>query len=170
MSAPDYLVTDLGEWDDLDSFTCGTPALDVWLHETARRAQKAGTVRVRLLRSCDAGQLVGYYAVCPTEVLREELALSSKVRAASSRVPGFMLAKLAISAEVQGRGLGRDLLVDALEHICEASDLVGGRIVVVDPVDDRAANFYARYGFSSIVGSTRMYLLVPDAKASLGLA
>ncbi len=169
MSGPQHVLSDLGEWDGLESFTCGVADLDAWLHESAKRAQKAGTVRVKILRAVGDHVPVGYYAICPTEVRREELALSSKVRGAMSRVPGFMLAKLAVASAVQGAGLGRDLLVDALEHICEASQLVGGRIVVVDPIDDRAASFYARHGFTRVEGSPRMFMLVHDARRSLGL-
>ncbi|WP_448630506.1 GNAT family N-acetyltransferase [Cellulomonas soli] len=169
--APEYLVREPDDYSSgFDTFTCGDPTLDAWLHDSALRAHEAGSTRVRLLWHLDSASLVGYYAICPTEVRRAELPLSSKVRAAMSAVPGFMLAKLAIASHAQGRGLGRDLLLDALEHICDASDLAGGRIIVVDPIDDGATAFYARSGFRAVDGHTRMYLLVQDAKASLALA
>lgn len=170
MSAPEFLIREPHEYPDgLDTFTCGNAALDAWLRDTAQRAHKAGSVRVRLLWSLETYQLAGYYAVCPTEVRRDELPLSSKVRGGSSTVAGFMLAKLAIATDAQGHGLGRDLLVDALEHICEAAELAGGRIVVVDPIDESAAAFYGKYGFQRVRDHTRMIMLVQDARRSLGL-
>lgn len=170
MTAPEHLISEPHDDWGLDSFTCGNQMLDTWLRDTAWRAHKAGSARVRLLwRIHDRGGLLGYYAICPTEVRRDEFPLSSRVRAAASTVPGFMLAKFAIAADQQGQGLGRDLLIDALQHICEAAELAGGRIIVVDPIDDRATSFYAKYGFESVEGHSRMYMLIQDARISLGL-
>ncbi|MBO9555854.1 GNAT family N-acetyltransferase [Cellulomonas sp.] len=168
MSAPELVAFALDEWADVDAFTCGNPTLDAWLQDSAKRMQKAGTVRVTLVRRADDSALVGYYAICPTEVRRDEYVLSSRVRAAVSVVPGFMLAKLAVASAAQGAGLGRDLLVDALGTICDAAEMAGGRIVVVDPIDERAAGFYSKYGFTTIGGSGRMYMLIQDARRSLG--
>ncbi len=170
MSAPEFLIREPHEYDaGLESFSCGNAALDTWLSETAARAHKSGSSRVRLLWDLSSYGLVGYYAVCPTEVRRDELPLSSKVRGGVSTVPGFMLAKLAIATVAQGRGLGRDLLVDALEHICDAAELAGGRIIVVDPIDELAAAFYEKYGFRRVGSHTRMFMLVQDARRSLSL-
>lgn len=154
--------------EGIDLFSCGNAALDTWLSTTAARAHRSGFVRVRLLWDRESRALVGYYAVCPTEIRRDELPLSSRVRGGVSTVPGFMLAKLAIATESQGRGLGRDLLVHALEHLCDAAELAGGRIIVVDPIDDAAAAFYAKYGFQRVDDHTRMFLLVQDARRSIG--
>lgn len=169
MSAPQYVLRELAESDQTESFTCGNEALDRWLRETAARAHRAGSVRVRLLWERDSERLVGYSAICPTEIRRADLPLSSRVRGGASTVSGFMLAKLAVAADAQGQGLGRDLLVDALERICAAAASVGGRIVVVDPIDSAATSFYGKYGFTAITDHTRMFLLVQDARHSLGL-
>lgn len=167
---PEYVVREPDDYaSGFDSFRCGNPTLDTWLSESAHRAHKAGSMRVRLLWHVERYSLAGYYAICPTEIRRDELPLSSRVRAAMSTVPGFMLAKLAVASHAQGQGLGRDLLLDALEQMCDASELAGGRIIVVDPIDETAAAFYARYGFQTVQDHTRMYLLVQDARTSLGL-
>lgn len=168
MTVPECRIREPHEDDTgLGSFSCGNAALDTWLSDTAARAHKSGSTRVRLLWDLHSSGLVGYYAVCPTEVRRDELPLSSKVRGGASIVPGFMLAKLAIATAVQGQGLGRDLLVDALEHICDAAELAGGRIIVVDPIDEPAAAFYEKYGFRRVGEHTRMFMLIQDARRSL---
>lgn len=170
MSAPEFLIREPHEYDPgLESFSCGNAALDTWLSETAARAHKSGSSRVRLLWDLNSYELVGYYAVCPTEVRRDELPLSSKVRGGASTVPGFMLAKLAIATAAQRQGLGRDLLIDALEHICDAAELAGGRIIVVDPIDEPAAAFYQKYGFRRVGEHTRMFMLVQDVRRSLSM-
>jgi predicted N-acetyltransferase YhbS len=110
---------------------------------------------------------VGYYSICPTEIRRD--GLTRRWHGGVTTVPGFMLARLALDARVHGHGLGTQILLDALETICDASALAGGRVVVVDPASDHAASFYGRYGFETVNGSTRMFLLVDDARAALGL-
>lgn len=58
-----------------------------------------------------------------------------------------LLAKLALDRSMQGEGLGSELLVVALETIVEAARRVGGKVVVVDAIDDEAAAFYERHDF-----------------------
>jgi ribosomal protein S18 acetylase RimI-like enzyme len=58
-----------------------------------------------------------------------------------------LLAKLALDRSVQGQGLGSELLVVALETIVEAARRVGGKVMVVDAIDEAAAAFYERHDF-----------------------
>jgi len=62
-------------------------------------------------------------------------------------IPVALLARLAVGSPYQGIGLGRSLLLDALERVARASDELGVRAVTVDALDDRAASFYRRFGF-----------------------
>jgi hypothetical protein len=54
-----------------------------------------------------------------------------------------------------GRGLGSALLVRALEIIVDAARLAGGKIVVVDAIDDAAILFYLHPDFEAIPGNSR---------------
>lgn len=47
----------------------------------------------------------------------------------------------------RGQGLGRELLIVALETIVEAVRRVGGKVAVVDAIDAEAAAFYERHDF-----------------------
>ncbi len=53
-----------------------------------------------------------------------------------SRIPGYLIGRLAIIRELHGSGYGSDLLLDALESATVAADLGGGHLVVVDAIDD----------------------------------
>jgi ribosomal protein S18 acetylase RimI-like enzyme len=166
MTAAAYRSAPLGEDGDLEPFDSGVPALDEWLRRHARQAQRHGLARTTLWHDAETDAVVGYYALCVTSIQREDV--TRRYSSGVTVVPGFMIAKLALAKTLHGRGLGEQLLLDALETVCAAAERIAGRVVVVDPVDDVAAGFYARYGFWSVGESTRMYLLVSEARAALG--
>lgn len=140
-----YRVKPLGDDDDLDSFDCGHDALNAWLGEHARRATRQGT-RTYLLIGDDSQVVVGYFALAPHFVERDTLPRSVG-RGAPARIPAILLAKLALATRLQGQGLGAELLTHALVTIVGAARVAGGRLVVVDAIDEDAASFYRAHDF-----------------------
>jgi GNAT superfamily N-acetyltransferase len=61
-------------------------------------------------------------------------------------LPICLLARLPIDNAWQGRGIGSDLLRDALRQVVAAADQIGIRAVPADAIDDDAANFYRLCG------------------------
>jgi ribosomal protein S18 acetylase RimI-like enzyme len=81
-----------------------------------------------------------------------------------------LLARLALQEHLQGRGLGTQLLVDALTRAVAAVTAVGGRFIVVDAIDEPASEFYERHGFRRLPGlDQRLVMKATDAARSLGL-
>ncbi len=64
-------------------------------------------------------------------------------------VPVALLGRLAVDASVQGQGIGKHLLQDAVIRVAQASDVIGMRAIVVDALDEQAKTFYEQYGFVS---------------------
>lgn len=62
-------------------------------------------------------------------------------------VPAITLARLAVSIDVQGRGLGEHMLVEAMQRALESAEHIGGWALFVDAKDEKSAAFYAKYGF-----------------------
>ena len=62
-------------------------------------------------------------------------------------VPATLLGRLAIERQLQGRGAGAHLLMDALHRSWQASRQVASVAVVVDAKDRRAVELYTRYEF-----------------------
>lgn len=54
--------------------------------------------------------------------------------------------------------LGAVLLADALQRVFERAGTVGSLMVVVDPLDEGAAGFYAAHGFVRLPDSLRLVL------------
>jgi GNAT superfamily N-acetyltransferase len=129
---------------DLSLFRSGNALLDEWLHEHARAATGHGTRTFVVVDNDD--RVVGYFSVVP-HLIRREDAPGRIGRGAPREIPAILLAKLALSEELQGRGLGGELLVLALELVLDAAAVAGGKVVVVDAVDSGAAAFYEHHDF-----------------------
>jgi len=140
---------------DVSAFDSGEDETDSWLRRHALRAQQQGSARTRVLIHPGQTFVLGYYAVTPHDTYRENLPAAAA--GGLSIVPGFLIAQLAIDRSIQGRGMGAELLYDALQTIVAASDVVGGRLVIVDALHEQAARFYEHFGFTRINGTLRLY-------------
>ena len=130
-----------------DEFTSGQPSLDFWLRAYAAQGQRRGASRTFVVTD-PSGRVVGYYSILAAELSHE--AATPKVARQMSRhfpIPVALIARLAVDLDHQGKGLGRSLLLDAIERIDRASTEIGLRAVLVHAIDEAAARFYHRYGF-----------------------
>jgi GNAT superfamily N-acetyltransferase len=152
-----HRIEPLTDGHDLDTFSCGRPALDTWLREHADRATRQG-VRTYLLIDDETRAVVGYFAIAPHLVEREE-APRRIGRGAPQRIPAILLAKLALHERLHGQGLGAELLIHALSTIVTAARSAGGRVVVVDAIDDTAASFYRAHDFEQTPNDPRRLIL-----------
>lgn len=164
---------------DLASFDCGEPAYNEWLTASAVRAVESGSAAVHLLVQTpstsadqeDVQHVLGYFAICPTLVVRDNAPRSTR-RGLLRSAPGWLLAKLAVDRALRGdqeHQWGRQLLREALVTILAAADLGGGQIIVVDPDNERLVSWYAANGFVSTGESDlRMYMKLATARAYLG--
>ncbi len=92
-------------------------------------------------------------------------------RGAPESIPAVLLPKLALDSSVQGRGLGSELLVRALEIIIAAARQVGGKLVVVDAIDEGALKFYEQRDFEPIPTQPhRLLLKLSSAAKTLGVS
>jgi len=164
-----FLSEALSDHHDLEMFESDRPELDRWLKQEARRADETGTARVTVWTDAESGVVVGYFAIAPTNVAAD--GLSRKARAGfSGPIPGYLIAKLALGRHLIGSGLGGQLLLDALETVAAAANLAGGRLVVVDAIDERAHGFYSHFGFTAIEGSMRLFARIDAVSASIARA
>lgn len=130
--------TPLTPGHDVTAFDCGEPALDNWLKH---RALKNESRFSRTYVVCAGDRVVGYYALSAGAV--ERAAAPGKLRRnAPDAVPVSVIGRLAVDREWAGRGLGADLLADALRRIALASQSIGIGAVLVQAKDARARAFY----------------------------
>ena len=90
---------------------------------------------------------MGYYSLSAGSLDANDLPEGLRRKLPRYPVPVVLLARLAVSKSRQGQGLGSILLADALQRIVQASQVIAVYAVVVDPLDNRAAEFYQQFGF-----------------------
>lgn len=123
---------------DLSGFDCGEPALNDWL---LHRALKNESRFSRTYVVCEKNRVVAYFCISAGAV--ERAAAPSKVRRnAPDTIPVSVIGRLAVSLDHAGKGLGADILSDALRRIAVASQSIGIGAVLVHAKNDTAKNFY----------------------------
>lgn len=155
-----FHVVPLADEHSPDDFDSGEPELDRWLCAYSRSAEVKRTART-FVAFDDDGRIAGYYAIAAHKVSRAGLP-KRLGRGDPAEVPAVLLAKLALRKDLQGRGLGAALLGDALGRILDATRTIGARYVVVDAIDDDAADFYAHHGFVQVPALDRLVRKVSD--------
>jgi predicted GNAT family N-acyltransferase len=173
---PAYRVVKLAPGYDRTAFDCGEPSYNDWLLRHAAASVSAGVCAVYLLleTTAEASRVVGYYAINPTQVVREELP-RSLARGGPQTVPAWKLGKLAVHVDLRAdkpAQWGRQLLRDALETIVRVADAGGGKVIVVDADHPGLLDFYTRNGFKTtgIEDDLTLYLKISTARATLGLS
>jgi predicted N-acetyltransferase YhbS len=162
-------VERLADHHDLRAFRCGVKELDDWLRAHALDNQRRNLSRTFVLVD-EAGQVAGYYSLTMGGVRREALPARYGRGLPRYGIGMVLLARLAVAHDRQGQGLGRDLLVEAIERAAVAGQHAAARFIAVDPIDENARSFYAAFGFRPVEGDTggRMYLRIDEALAALG--
>lgn len=134
LSAPVPLTGD----HDLTGFDCGVLALDDWLRQ---RALKNESRFAHTYVVCDRDRVVAYFCISAGSV--ERAAAPGRIRRqAPDPIPVSVIGRLAVSRGYARRGLGADLLSDALRRIATASQTIGIAAVLVQAKDDGAKGFY----------------------------
>lgn len=136
LSPPVPLTTE----HDLSRFDCGEPALNDWL---LHRALKNESRFSRTYVVCENDRVVAYFCISAGAV--ERTAVPGRIRRnAPDTIPVSVIGRLAVSRDHAGKGLGADILSDALRRIAVASQSIGIGAVLVHAKSDAAKRFYMR--------------------------
>lgn len=146
-SAVEWREEALSRRHDRAGFDCGVAALNEYLQRYARQQHEAGGARTFVAVSPFAPiTILGYYAISPGAIAYAKTPARLTRRLGRYEVPVFRLGRLAVSRELQGRGLGGDLLLAAGERALAVAQAVGGVALAMDAKDEHAAEWYERFG------------------------
>lgn len=145
MSTPALGPVELLDPDRHDTarFSSDVEVLDHWLRRVAPVAAAAGTAATWVL--CRGRRVVGFYALAMGSIERIRVPSRPGRATRPDPIPVLVLARLALDRQEQGTGLGGDLLLDALIRSVAGARHYGARALVVDAIDDRAAEFYGHH-------------------------
>ena len=148
----------------IESFDCGSEALNRFLLRYALQNQQAGASQTYLSLSNE--ELTGYYTLVFGQVDYESAHERLKKGLARHPVPIMLLARLAVATQWQGKGLGAGLLKDAMMRTLQAAEIAGIRAFVVHAKDDQAKAFYERFDFlASPSDPYHLFRLIKDVRA-----
>jgi GNAT superfamily N-acetyltransferase len=160
LSAPRPLAPE----HELDEFQSGVEPLDDWLKRLARHNETEGGSRTYVV--CAGHRVVGYYSLAAGSLLPG--AATGRVRRnMPNPIPVVLLGRLAIDRAWQGRGLGADLLRDAVLRVFSAGETIGVRAILVHAISPQAKAFYEQHGFkpSPIEPMTLMLTMAEASRA-----
>ena len=161
LSAPEPL----GVEHELDSFASGVEQLDDWLKRRALHNEIEGGSRSFVV--CEGKRVVGYYSLAAGSVLAG-IATGRVRRNMPNPIPIVLLGRLAIDRTWQGRGLGGDLLRDAVLRVLSAGESIGVRAIFVHAISAEAKAFYERFGFrASPVEPMTLMITLAEARRML---
>lgn len=131
---------------ELAAFSCGEPSLDSWLKNRAR-ASDGKSARTYVI--CGEEKVIAYYCLS-AGCIRRELAPKRISRNMPDPIPVIVLGRLAVDREFQGRGISSSLMRHCLLQTISASDLIGARALVVNPLNHLVVKYYLDLGFLGI--------------------
>jgi GNAT superfamily N-acetyltransferase len=165
LNPPEPLTAEL----DTSDFCSGKSALDDWLKKYALQAASSGTARTFVVVNRKQ-QIVAYYSLSMGQIAQQEG--TDRIRKGTGRhpIPVIVLARLAVDKDLQGRGLGKAMLRDAVMRCANISGEVAFRAIITHPLDDEARKFYEKFGFEpSPIAPNQLMILMKDICKALDI-
>ena len=153
---------------DKESFDCGNNALNIWLKRFALQNDAADFAKTFVVIEKNENRIVAFYSLATGCVEHEDATDRFKKGLPRNPIPVMILERLAVDLKYQGMGLGKGLLKDAILRTLRASKYAGIRFILVHAKDEKAGDFYGKYGFDpSPANSLMMMLLLKDARKTI---
>ena len=132
---------------DRASFDCGQPELNVFLRDYARQSHERGAAKTFIaVDDHDGKTICGYYSLSPASVEYARTPEIARRGLGRYDIGAYRLGRLATRIDLQGQGLGGQLLLAAGRRCLRVAAEVGGTALLIDAKNERAAAWYASYG------------------------
>lgn len=161
-----FRIEKLAGVHDLDSFDCGQDALNRFLKRFALASQQANASQTYIALADD--QVIGYYTLVVAEISHSKAPERVGKGLARHPIPLMLLARLAVSRNWQGKGVGSGLLKNAMLRTLQAAEIAGIRALAAHAKDEAAQNFYVHFGFlPSPTDPLHLYVLIKDIRKAV---
>lgn len=147
----------------VEAFDCGEEPLNRFLLRYALQNQQASASQTYV--GLSDKRIIGFYTLVVGEVAYEGAPERLVKGLARHPVPIMLLARLAVSLDWQGKGVGAGLLRDAILRTLQAADIAGIRAFAVHAKDERAQAFYRHFSFvESPSDPLHLFALIKDLR------
>lgn len=147
MTLPVWREEAIATSHDRQAFDCGDPVMNDFLRRYARQSHEQNASKTFCAIDVAApGRVLGFYTVAPSAIAHKDVPASMTKGLAQHEVAGFKLARIATDVSVAGQGLGGQLLVAVALRCLRIAAEAGGRLLIIDAKNERAAEWYASYG------------------------
>jgi GNAT superfamily N-acetyltransferase len=141
----------------IDGFDCGNDTMNSWLKQRALGNQDEGATRTFVVCD-DHDHVLGYYALAVGACDRAD-APGNLSRGMPDPIPMMILARLAVDKTIQGKGLARHMIADAVLRTLKVAEQAGVRGLMVSAIDAAAAAYYEKLGFIRAKNSPDILML-----------
>lgn len=147
----------------VDAFDCGEEPLNRFLARFALPNQQANASQSYVGLADET--TIGFYTLVVGEVRYDDAPERLTKGLARHPLPIMLLARLGVSADWQGKGIGAELLRDAILRTIAAADIAGIRALAVHAKNEKARAFYQRFDFTeSPTDPLHLFALIKDLK------
>lgn len=128
-------------------FECGVLSLDSYIKTQAGQDMRRDLSSVHVLTD-NGTNIIGFYTLSQCAAEAEDFRENSAKKLPTKRIiPCSLLGRLAVDRNYKGCRFGRVLLFDAMKRVVAVSRDISSYALIVDAKDERAKEFYIKYGF-----------------------
>jgi GNAT superfamily N-acetyltransferase len=156
---PNFIFEPLGDQHNRAAFSCGVEGLDRYFQGDPIRQDMSRRLAAPFIMTSDGATVAGFYTLSSLSIAGTDLPEKLAKRLPSRLpIPVTLLGRMGVHTELKGRGLGTDLLMDALYRALQATQTVASWAVIVD-AKEGARSFYLKHEFISMTAiPSRLFL------------
>ncbi len=148
-----------------EQFHSGAAPLDKYFKEKVTQDIRNNLAKCFVAMSDD--RIAGFYTLSSSSIALCDLSDDLQNRLRYDQIPAVRIGRLAVDKDSRGKGLGSNLLVDALVRTLNAP--MGVYAVSVDAINETAKGFYLRHDFIPLKNRPySLYFPVEDIDVSQG--
>jgi GNAT superfamily N-acetyltransferase len=158
---------------DRSAFSCGFGPIDTFLKSSLSDQIRSGMVAAWMATAGGDPAVLGFYTLGAMAV-RAGPGPATWRRAGVPDIPVIYLRAVAVRRDMQGKGLGTALVVDAMRRCLAIADQMGAAAIVLDVLEDaqsdRRLKFHAGLGFRPLGDPDnrhRVFIPMADVRATL---
>jgi len=142
-----WIFSPLDKSFNRSAFDCGKPQLNDYLKKYAWQNQQKRYSVTFVATVGNSNEIAGYYCTSASSIEFANIPDSLTQKLPKYPAPVMLIRQLAVDRKMQGKGLGKVLLMHALSKAVHLSSEMGIFAVRVDAIDKSAKDFYLKYGF-----------------------